>query len=207
MHFPVVPFAVRLLSPRGLYWSMGKSKRGEKTIYITFDDGPVPEVTPKVLEILERYDAKATFFCVGDNVGKYPDIFQRLVDSGHAIGNHTFHHLNGSRTDKAVWYEDIELCDSLVHSKLFRPPHGRITWKQVKKLRTRYKIIMWSVLTGDYNHSLTKEMVADFAIRYAADGSIIVFHDSLKAEERMLYALPIVLENFKNKGYTFKTIS
>lgn len=206
MHFPVVPLGVRLLSPKGLFWQVKERLKGEKAIYITFDDGPIPEVTPKVLEILAQFDAKATFFCVGDNVRKHPDVFKSILDQGHSVGNHTYCHLNGNKVDQALWYEDIEHCDELVKSNLFRPPHGRITWNQVIKLRKKYNIIMWSVLTGDYNHSLTKEMVAGYAIKYGKEGSIIVFHDSIKAEERMLYALPKVLEYFKSKGFVFKRI-
>ena len=227
MHFPTVPFAVRLLSPSALEWSIkdtlplkhkgigpgsseknftGKNKKSLKKLYITFDDGPIPEVTPQVLEILKRYDAKATFFCVGDNVRKYPQVYKRVLDEGHSTGNHSFSHLNGSKTDDATWYADIELCTQYVQTSLFRPPHGRITYKQVKKLQKKFRIIMWSVLTGDYNHSLTKEMVLDFALKYSKSGSIIVFHDSLKAQERMLFALPRVLEHFSKLGYSFEKI-
>lgn len=205
MHFATVPFAVRLFSPRGLFWSL-KCKTQEKSLYLTFDDGPVPEVTPQVLSILAQYNAKATFFCVGDNVRKHPEVFKAILDAGHAVGNHTYSHLNGSKTNESDWYADIEKCDALISSDLFRPPYGRISWKQVKNLRKKYKIIMWSVLTGDYNHNLTKEMVLDFALKYSNDGSIIVFHDSIKASERMLFALPKVIEHFTNKGYTFRSI-
>jgi peptidoglycan-N-acetylglucosamine deacetylase len=218
MHFPTVPFAVRLLSPSALNWSIkdpvpkpdrvtGKDINNTKKLYITFDDGPVPEVTPQVLDILKEYDAKATFFCVGDNVRKYPEIYKMVLDDGHATGNHSFSHLNGSKTDNATWYADIEKCSEYVHSSLFRPPHGRITYKQVKYLREKFKIIMWSVLTGDYNHSLSKEMVLDFALKYSKSGSIIVFHDSIKASERLLYALPRVLEHFSKLGFSFEKIS
>lgn len=206
MHFATVPFAVRLLSPRGLFWTL-KGKSQDKSLYLTFDDGPVPEVTPEVLSILAKYDAKATFFCVGDNVRKHPDLFKAISDAGHAVGNHSYSHLNGSKTNDYDWYADIEKCDSLINSKLFRPPYGRISWKQVKYLRKKYKIIMWSVLTGDYNHGLTKEMVLDIAVKYSKDGSILVFHDSIKASERMFYALPKVIEHFTAKGYSFNIIN
>lgn len=214
MHFPTVPFAVRLLSPAALNWRIkdtfeetGPGKKAIKRLFLTFDDGPVPEVTPLVLDILKKYNAKATFFCVGDNVRKYPEVYKRVLDEGHATGNHSFSHLNSSKTDTATWYADIEKCTEYVHSPLFRPPHGRITYKQVRHLSKKFKIIMWSVLTGDYNHSLTKEMVLDYALKYSKSGSIIVFHDSIKASERMLYALPRVLEHFSKLGYSFEKLS
>ncbi len=225
MHFTVVPKIVRLFLPRGLTWriketihreSVEADTLGEKadkagkatpTIYLTFDDGPVPEITPAVLEILRQYNAKATFFCVGDNVRKHPDVYEMVLRAGHATGIHTFSHLKGIKTDDVTYFSDIEKCAEYVDTKLFRPPYGRISRSQVRYLRTKYRIIMWSALTGDYNHQLTKEQVLQNAIKHTGDGSIIVFHDSIKASERMFYALPRMLEHFAKKGYTFKAIA
>ncbi len=224
MHFTVVPKIVRLFLPRGLTWRIKKTIHsesveadalGEKadkagkatpTIYLTFDDGPVPEITPAVLEILKQYHAKATFFCVGDNVRKHPDVYEMVLRAGHATGIHTFSHLKGIKTNDATYYSDIEKCAEYIDTKLFRPPYGRISRSQVRYLRTKYRIIMWSALTGDYNHQLTKEQVLENAIKHTGDGSIIVFHDSIKASERMFYALPRMLEHFAKKGYKFEAI-
>lgn len=203
MNIPVVPWILRILAPSALVWRLPDSA---KTTYITFDDGPIPEVTPQVLEILRKYNAKATFFCVGDNVRKYSEVYAQLLKEGHAIGNHTYSHLKGNKTDDEDYFSDITKCDELVKSSLFRPPHGRIKLSQIKHLKSKYKLIMWSVLTGDYNHKLTNEQVLNNAIIYTKDGSIIVFHDSLKASDRMLYALPRMLEHFSAKGYRFEKI-
>lgn len=233
MHFPTIPVTLQYLSPAGLIWRIKPATRdaaerqqalsvadiftpqqatgtlpvlNQPALYLTFDDGPVPEVTPIVLDILKQYNAKATFFCVGDNVRKYPELFERLKAEGHSVGNHTFSHLNGHHTDNKKWYEDIEKGQELIGTNLLRPPYGRISYRQVKYLREKYRIIMWSVLTGDYDHRLTKDQVLNNALKYTRDGSIIVFHDSIKASERMLYALPKVLEHFKNNNYQFKAI-
>lgn len=202
MHIPAVPWIVRLLLPGSLTWKL----KDRRTIYLTFDDGPVPEVTPMVLDILDKYNAKATFFCVGDNVAKHPDIYQQVLDKGHATGNHTFNHIKGWQTEVPDYIKNVSQCSEHVKSNLFRPPHGRIKHAQVKELAKDYKIIMWSVLTGDYDHSLTKEQVLDYSIKNTKGGSIVVFHDSIKASERMLFALPLFLEHFINKGYRFEKI-
>lgn len=206
MHFSTIPKTLQYLTPSGLIFQV-KPEAGTPALYLTFDDGPIPEVTPLVLDILKSYNAKATFFCVGDNVRKYPDLFERVKADGHSVGNHTFSHLNGHYTDNDLWYEDIEKGQELICTNLLRPPYGRIRYKQIKYLRAKYKIIMWSVLTGDYDHQLTKEQVLENALKYSHNGSIIVFHDSIKASERMLHALPKVLEHFTNKGYRFKAIN
>lgn len=202
MHIPVIPALFRLLLPKGIVWQI----KSEKKLYLTFDDGPIPEVTPIVLQILKEFNARATFFCVGNNISKYPMIYQQIIENGHSAGNHTFSHLNGLKTPKGNYYEDIEQCDSLIKSRLFRPPHGKMTLAQFKYLRKRFSIIMWSVLSGDYNQKLSKEKVLSNVLKYSRDGSIIVFHDSLKAADRMLYALPQVLKYFSEKGYKFEKI-
>ncbi|MGE5383452.1 MAG: polysaccharide deacetylase family protein [Omnitrophica WOR_2 bacterium] len=224
MHFPTVPLTIQWLSPHSLIWRIKNThtrKLSDKTgsdsnerdhhtvpkLYLTFDDGPIPEVTPQVLEILKRYNAKATFFCVGDNVRKYPQVYDLILKDGHSTGNHTYSHLKGIKTDNQQYFKDIEKCRELVHSDLLRPPYGKIGYHQVKVLEKNYKIIMWSVLTGDYDHKLTKEEVLDNAINHCKDGSIIVFHDSIKAYDRMIYALPALLEHCSLKGFRFDKIS
>lgn len=198
------PALLRSLTRKSLIWDIpGKSGK----IYLTFDDGPIPEITPKVLDILERYKAKATFFCVGENVTKHPGVYQQILDAGHATGNHTYHHLNGWETPVEEYISDVDKCSTLVNSSLFRPPHGRIRRSVIKHLRKEYQIVMWSVLTGDYDKTLTPEKVLKNAIDHTTDGSIVVFHDSLKAEDNLFYALPRFLEHFSKKGCIFESIS
>lgn len=186
-----------------LTWKMPAK---EKVLYLTFDDGPIPEVTPWVLDQLDRYAAKATFFCIGNNIRKHRAIYDRLVAKGHRIGNHTYHHLNGWTTFNSDYYKDIELCQRLVHSDLFRPPYGKIRPTQVAGLKNRYQIVMWDVLSRDYDRSLSGEEVLSIVLENARPGSIIVFHDSLKAQERLRYALPKVLEQFSKEGYRFGSL-
>lgn len=177
-----------------------------KSIYLTFDDGPCPDVTPKVLDILDKYGIKATFFCVGDNVRKYPETFRLVVDKGHRTGNHTMHHLKGFCTPVAEYIDDVEEADKYIGSNLFRPPYGRITMKQLRFLRQRYKIVMWDVITRDYNRKLTPEKCFSIVKRFARSGSIIIFHDSKKSADNVLSALPLSIEWLIRQGYTFKTI-
>lgn len=211
------PFIFPLLYP-ALVWRMpGQSKE----LYLTFDDGPVPGPTEFVLHTLSRYDARATFFCIGDNVRKYPHVFQKVVEEGHAIGNHTFNHLNGWGTENQKYVENTALCENAIENglrdtsadvsimrkgrPLFRPPYGRITRKQIKLL-SNYKIIMWDVLSIDYSKHLSPESCLRNTIHACRPGSIIVFHDSYKAEKNMSYALPRMLEHFSERGYAFKSI-
>ncbi|MFM2207973.1 MAG: hypothetical protein RL213_1948 [Bacteroidota bacterium] len=178
----------------------------EKVLYLTFDDGPIPEVTPWVLEQLDHFGAKATFFCIGNNVRKHRNVYQRILQSGHSVGNHTYHHLNGWSTFNSDYFKDIELCNRLVGSELFRPPYGKIRPTQIARLKYAYRIIMWDVLSRDYDRNLTGETVLNTVLENSRPGSIIVFHDSLKAEERLRYALPKVLEHFSAKGYRFVSL-
>lgn len=183
--------------------------RTEKVIYLTFDDGPIPDVTDFVLKTLKDQQVSATFFCIGDNIRKHPSIFQRLLDEGHQVGNHTYNHLKGWKTDDATYLENFEQCQTLTGTNLFRPPYGRIRKSQIKDIRSRYpemKIIMWDVLSGDFDLNLSPESCYHNVDKYVENGSIIVFHDSLKAFERMQYALPRVIANLKAKGYQFATL-
>lgn len=178
----------------------------ENVLFLTFDDGPIPEVTPWVLEELEKFNAKATFFCVGENVKKYPDVFQSILDKGHTVGNHTFNHLNGWNTENIPYFHNVRHCAELMESNLFRPPYGRIKPKQAQFLMRHYRIIMWEVLSGDFDQKISPQLCAQNVINSAKPGSIVVFHDSIKAKANLAYALPKVLEHFSNKGYTFEAL-
>ncbi len=178
-------------------------KTAEKKIYLTFDDGPVPEVTPAVLEILDRYDWKATFFCVGENVYRHPDIYQQIIDQGHQIGNHTYNHLKGWESSLKSYVDNVEKASELINSKLFRPPHGRIGFRQLKLLSKKYRIVMWDVITADYDEGKTSENVMDIVRSNIRTGSVVVFHDSLKARNRVLNVLPQAIEFWESEGYTW----
>ena len=178
----------------------------EKVLYLTFDDGPIPEVTPWVLDTLRRFNAKATFFCVGDNVKKHPSVFQQVLAEGHAVGNHTFNHLNGWDSENISFFHNVRHCAKLVKSSLFRPPYGRLTPKQSQFLTRHYQIVMWDVLSGDFDQTISKEDCLSNVMASTKRGSIIVFHDSQKAAERMMYTLPRVLEHFAAKGYRFESL-
>ena len=178
----------------------------EKVLYLTFDDGPIPVVTEYVLEELKKYNAKGTFFCIGDNVRKHSEIFSKIKQEGHAVGNHTFNHLKGWGTDNNTYFENIEKCKELVDSTLFRPPFGRIKKSQYKKLGEKYKIVMWSILTWDFLKNLDQAYALKTIVKKTKRGDIITFHDSLKAEENLRYLLPQYLKYFSEKGFEFKTI-
>jgi|SRR5690606_6834080 len=203
MWYPIKsPFWLRWLYPR-LIWHYS---RDLSYLYLTFDDGPIPDVTPEILNILKEYDIKATFFCVGDNVRKHPDIFQRILDEGHRIGNHTYNHLKGWKTSYEEYIKNVESCNQLVKADLFRPPYGRGTRKQYRELEKLYKIIMWDVMSGDFDLAISPEQCLRNVTRNIENGSIIVFHDNLKAKKRVLYALPRTIEYGLARGYTFKTL-
>lgn len=174
-----------------LHW---KVKTLKPSIYLTFDDGPTPGVTEWVLDILKRYDAKATFFCIGKNVAAHPELYQQLIAEGHAVGNHTYHHLNGWKTTKKKYLEDVEKGAQLINSKLFRPPYGKITPKQIEELKKEFKIVMWSVLTKDYDSKTSKEKSLANSIKQLKPGDILTFHDSLKSSEKMKYILENLLK-------------
>ncbi|SDC61126.1 polysaccharide deacetylase family protein [Pedobacter soli] len=202
-----------------LLWN---KSRTEKVIYLTFDDGPIPNVTDFVLKTLKVFNAKATFFCIGDNIVKHPEVFERLKADGHAIGNHTFNHLKGWKTDNKTYLENTLKCQQLTQTNLFRPPYGRIKKSQVRSLESlvwnlnpnaklqtensQLQIVMWDVLSGDFDVNLSPEKCFQNVIKHTENGSIIVFHDSLKAFDRLAYALPKVLAHFTEKGFTFATL-
>jgi len=190
----------------GLVWQMPVK---EKVLYLSFDDGPHPEITPFVLDELKRYNALATFFCIGKNVKAHPQIYRRVLLEGHRVGNHTQNHLNGWKVDDKKYLQDIQDAARLIDSGLFRPPYGRIGLFQSKLLRgapLNYKIVMWEVLSGDFDRELNAKDCARNVIRHARPGSIVVFHDSEKAFHRMKEALPLVLEHFSGLGYRFEAI-
>ena len=178
----------------------------EKVIYLTFDDGPNPEVTPRVLDILDEFEAKATFFCVGENVMKYPEIFQKVKHRGHAVGNHTFNHVKGTEKTVKEYVDNVGKAHEYIHSKLFRPPHGRITLSQVNKLKADFKIIMWDFITYDFDRQVTStEILKEVKLR-SRNGSVVIFHDSLKARKNVLEALPEALRYWKKEGYEVKAL-
>jgi peptidoglycan/xylan/chitin deacetylase (PgdA/CDA1 family) len=203
--YPVkTPFWLSYFYP-SLTWH---ESRTDKRIYLTFDDGPIPIVTPFVLKTLKKFEAKATFFCIGDNVRKHPEVFKQILSDGHAVGNHTFHHVNGWKTDSKTYLEEFKKCEQVVPSNLFRPPYGRITNAQIKQLRAykpALKIIMWDILSHDYHPNLKPETCFKRVIKATDNGAIVVFHDSLKAQERLEYTLPKALEYWTKKGYRFCT--
>lgn len=178
----------------------------EKTLYLTFDDGPIPEVTPWVLQQLEEYDAKATFFCVGDNIRKHPGVFEQVLDAGHSIGNHTFNHLNGWRTENIPYFHNVRRCARLIDSELFRPPYGRLRPKQSEFLQRHYRIVMWDVLSGDFDPEISTGQCLANVVDNARPGSIIVFHDSQKAWGKLQNVLPQVLQHFAENGYRFQAL-
>lgn len=197
------PFFYRLLFTEAIWRIL---QRGKKVVYLTFDDGPIPEETPWVLDVLDRYDVKATFFMVGDNVRKYPEVFEEVKRRGHSYGNHTMHHLQGLKENATTFFRDITEADQLIGSILFRPPHGIISPLQTKLIKRHYNIIMYDVVTRDYSKRVTKEQVLENVKRYTRNGSIIVFHDSLKAHDKMRYALPKAIEWLKEQGYEFRQL-
>lgn len=195
------PQLIRYLYPSAI-WRMDKD---ERAVYLTFDDGPIPRVTPWVLDVLDRYGIKATFFMVGDNIRKHPDEFRMVVERGHRIGNHTFNHIRGLSYDINSYLENTDkACRMMMNTNLFRPPHGYMSPKQYAELKKRYKIIMWDLVTRDYNRKFNGEQILQKVKKYVRNGSIITFHDSLKSEENIIYALPKAIEWLMEQGYEFK---
>lgn len=178
----------------------------EQVLYLTFDDGPIPEVTPWVLDTLRPFGAKATFFCVGDNVLRHPDVYAQVLAEGHAVGNHTFHHLNGWQTKPIPYLLNVRSCARAVESRLFRPPYGRLRPSQARFLHRHFQIIMWDVLSGDFDPSITSQRCLSNVLRHSRPGSIVVLHDSLKAERHLRFVLPALLRHFADAGYRFEKI-
>ena len=176
----------------------------DPVLYLTFDDGPIPEVTPWVLDQLRKYNAEATFFCVGDNVLKYPQIFSQIREEGHAVGSHTQNHISGWANENVPYFHNVRKCAELVDSNLFRPPYGKIKPKQAQFLMRHYQIVMWDVLSADFDTSISPQKCLDNVLRTAKAGSVIVMHDSLKAKENIEYALPKILEHFSEEGFRFR---
>ena len=196
------PFFYRMLFPETI-WRIPGDK---KTVYLTFDDGPIPQVTPWVLDVLDYYEVKATFFCVGDNVSRNPNLFQVIRDRGHQVGNHTMNHVKGMSMSPEKYVRNVMNAHDLIQSRLFRPPHGHMLPGQAKLLKKDFSIIMWDVVTRDYSNKLSGEQVFGNVKRYARNGSIIVFHDSIKAERNLHYALPRTINWLRENGFLFKTL-
>jgi peptidoglycan/xylan/chitin deacetylase (PgdA/CDA1 family) len=233
MYLIKTPFLLKKLYPSSLLWN---KSRKHKVIFLTFDDGPIPIVTPWVLKTLKNFNAKATFFCIGENIDKYPEIFDQIKADGHAVGNHTYNHLKGWKTDDETYVENFKKCQSLTQTNLFRPPYGRIKKSQIalienqdisskyQDLSSKYldneteaeinqkskiknlKIVMWDVLSGDFDTKLAPKNCLKNVLKYTRNGSIIVFHDSLKAWERLEYTLPKALQYWAENGYDFETL-
>lgn len=182
------------------------NRKAGKTLFLTFDDGPTPKITEKVLNILDSYKAKATFFCLGRNVERHPDIYTEILQRGHGTGNHTYSHLKGWKTDNPQYFEDIELARKYIKSKLFRPPYGQIRRSQISELKSKYKIVLWEVMSHDYEQRVSKERSLKAILRYTKEGSILVFHDSAKAYKKLEYILPRFLEHYSTKGYSFRAL-
>jgi peptidoglycan-N-acetylglucosamine deacetylase len=205
------PFFLPMLYP-DLIWRMKSEENNTKELYLTFDDGPIPEITEWVLTILKEYNTAATFFVIGDNVRKHPTVFREIVNNNHSVGNHTFHHVKGWQTSAENYVNEIMLCDNEMshaspsfQSIFFRPPYGRITKAQRSKLKDR-KIIMWDVLTQDYNRNLSEQKCLAGTTKALRPGSIIVMHDSVKAERNLKFVLPRLLDFALNQNYTFKKL-
>ena len=193
---------LRWIYPKAL-WRINPE---ERAVYVTFDDGPIPESTPFILDTLKEYDAKATFFMVGENVKRHPDLYQRIVEEGHQVGNHTYNHMGSLKHYIVTYYNNVEKANEVIHSHLFRPPHGWMWFGAYNMLRRKYKIVMWDLVTRDYSHLLNAFDVLRNVVLYARNGSIITFHDSLKSIEKLRYALPASLRYLKEQGYEFKVI-
>ncbi len=193
------PRLFRWLVPGGIF----RMPAGERKVYLTFDDGPIPEMTPWVLDTLDAFGVKATFFMVGDNVRRHPELLREVRRRGHAVGNHTMHHLQGSKSTVASYLRDVMEADELIGSGLFRPPHGWLRPGQRRRLAGEFRLVMYDLVTRDYSRKLTAREVTDNVKRLARPGSIIVFHDSLKSAPRLKEALPAALEWLKSEGYAF----
>ena len=199
----MISFFLRLWSKISNTDTVFRVAESKKQIFLTFDDGPIPEVTPKVLDILKRYNAKATFFCVGDNIRKHPDCFEKLKAEGHSVGNHTMHHLKASKVDFDTYINDVEQCRDLCDSVLFRPPYGRLSSDLKQELKKRgFRLVLWSAISFDYDKKISQSSCYRNVARLRS-GDIVLFHDSLKSEQNTLYALEKVLKRYSDLGFSF----
>nr|MBC7613969.1 polysaccharide deacetylase family protein [Pseudopedobacter sp.] len=212
MYLIKTPLLLKKIYPKNLLWN---KSRADKNIFLTFDDGPIPIVTPWVLKTLKNFNAKATFFCIGENIIKHPKVFEQLKADGHQVGNHTFNHLKGSKTDDKTYFENYLKCQQITQTNLFRPPYGRIKRSQIKLIQASNKpenvnqkptIIMWDVLSGDFDINHSPEKCLKNILRHTENGSIVVFHDSIKAWETLEYVLPKALAYWTTQGYQFKIL-
>ncbi len=204
MYLATVPDLLKPLFGNDLLWKVDSE---EPDIYLTFDDGPVYEATVPILKILEQFNVKATFFCVGENVFNNHDLYLDILQRGHLTGNHTYNHLNGWKTPEKVYSDNVKLCSDLVNSSLFRPPYGRISRSQLFALKNHYTIVMWTLLAGDFDAKLQKEKCLERLITNLKPGSIIVLHDNLKTREMINFVLPRFLEHALGKSYKFRTLT
>jgi peptidoglycan/xylan/chitin deacetylase (PgdA/CDA1 family) len=197
-----IPGLLRILFPQIIC-----NVQGEKPLlYLTFDDGPTPGISDKIMDILQQYNARATFFCIGRNVERHPEIYNRIIQSGHVTGNHTYSHLKGWYTPDGEYYHDISLAATFIQSQLYRPAYGMITPRQLKHLEKQYQIVLWDVMSYDFAYNTSSEKCFDNVLRHARAGSVIVFHDSLKASTKVLYALPRLLDHYGSLGFSFKSL-
>lgn len=195
-------FLLRRIYPKGIF----RLDPSERSVCLTFDDGPIPDVTPWLLDVLDRYGVKATFFVVGDNVRKYPDIFRMIVERGHTIGNHTFNHVRGLPMRTPDYIDNVKKCDRFFRTRLFRPPHGIMRRWVYRYMMYDYKIVFYDVVTRDYSHKQSGPQVLANVTKYVRNGSIIVFHDSIRSRENLMYALPKAIEWLREMGYQFRTL-
>ena len=198
------PYFLRLLGGSGLTWEM---PAGERQLYLSFDDGPGPATTPQILAILDHYGVKATFFCVGENIARHPGLFESIKAAGHATGNHTHNHLKGWKTSAGAYLNNVEKCQELVQSRLFRPPYGKMTPAQRRALKERYRIIMWTVLSRDYDPAVNPAACLRKTLKFTRPGAIILFHDNPGALEKVEYVLPRYLEKTLNEGYRYELLA
>lgn len=202
MYLVKTPRLIQSLFPR-IHW---RNETEEPVVHLTFDDGPIPEVTPWVLDQLGRYQAKATFFCVGHNIEKHPDVFARLLAEGHLAGNHTYHHLDGWSTDNRSYFKNIRMTRDLVGNRLFRPPYGHLRPSQAQFLQRHYQVVLWDILSGDFDRQLQPEDCLRNVLQHVRPGSIIVLHDNIKSFSTLRYVLPRLLESLSAQGYRMETV-
>lgn len=197
-----IPSIIKKTFPK-LTWDAAKH---EKAIYLTFDDGPTPQITTWVLDILKQYQAKATFFCLGKNVEQNPQIFEQIIAEGHSVGNHTYQHLNAWKVSAKDYLKDIQRCEKVFKSTFFRPPYGKINPKVAKQILSKYKVVMWNIMSYDFDANVSPEKCFRYVEKNARRGSIIVFHDSVKAKRNMQYAVEKTLAHYSKMGYVFKAL-